>query len=171
MMILLGSLITVAGAIVISLLGYRYKQWRRREHLRKAFKSELEHPLPEKDIMWVEDLDAGGVPKKELIPSTVYESNASNIGILSEEEIEKLVEYYSYVSSFKKRIAKFREFKRRKEEKIDFDSKESNKEKIKEFQESKEGWRKNLTERYDRLKGKREDAVAAIENNSLSMFR
>lgn len=168
MIIPVGPIIGIIGAIVISWCGHLYKNWQRREHLRKAFLSELEHPFPEGKA-WAGDLESGGVPKKELIPTTIYKTNALNISILSAKEIERLVEYYSHVTSFKEEEEKFRQFRRKREKEIDFSS-ENNKDQQAKYQERKKEWGDHLSTRYDKLKTLRQELKSTIKEQSTSFF-
>ncbi|MGQ3411555.1 hypothetical protein ACT4ML_04735 [Natrinema sp. LN54] len=105
--VLLAALIGVGGSYAV--------YWKRRrdeiKNLRSALKAEIEQmsylgQLPED---WESEgyiprknrIPAELVPPPEHISTTVYEENASELGYLSAEETEKIVEFYGNVSYLK----------------------------------------------------------------------
>jgi hypothetical protein len=105
--VLLAALIGVGGSYVV----YRMRRRAEITNLRSALKAEIEQmsylgQLPED---WE---SAGYTPQENMIPAelvpppehistTVYEENASELGYLSAEETEKIVEFYGMISYIK----------------------------------------------------------------------
>jgi hypothetical protein len=90
--LILGSII---GAIA-TIAGSYFLFWRRRRaalaRLRRAFTTELSA------LSYIDEMAESGdyeTLTKTVEPSVVYESNADDIGLLSGEEVESLVAFYT----------------------------------------------------------------------------
>lgn len=90
--LILGSII---GAIA-TIAGSYFLFWRRRRaalaHLRRAFMTELSA------LSYIDEMSESGdyeTLTKTVEPPVVYESNADDIGLLSGEEVESLVAFYT----------------------------------------------------------------------------
>ncbi|SFS66019.1 hypothetical protein [Halostagnicola kamekurae] len=103
---------TFIGALVGSLTQFfirRREQSERRNKVRKAIKNEVEA------MEWLDREDAfgiGALPKTDiegLISRQMYEAQAKDIGLLAEEEIEKIVTFYTFLSSTKVLILGYQE--------------------------------------------------------------
>lgn len=85
--LLLASIIGVFGSYTI----YNIRICDRKEAARRAIKSELESMASLS--LWVES--SPGIPKNPILPSSAYESYLTDIGLLTDEELEKITGFYS----------------------------------------------------------------------------
>lgn len=68
---------------------------RKKESLRRAFKHEIQSVGNYEDFI---EADEGKVsPLREIAPTAVYEANADELGLLSDEEVATITEYYRAV--------------------------------------------------------------------------
>lgn len=112
------------SATLLAAFGVWYLDKRnRRKRLRKALIAELEKQ-DERFGRIVESLEADSavgsddngyevepsdLPPADSLPTTIYESNASNLGELSSEEVEAVVNYYATLQTQKATIRAIRE--------------------------------------------------------------
>jgi hypothetical protein len=98
--VLIGAILGFTSSYLLNLRRERIRQ----QNLRMALISELETSRTFFDI-WVDAVrDIDSEPPEPIISTVVYENNLENIGHLTENEIDALVDYYSYIISFKKVI-------------------------------------------------------------------
>lgn len=92
---LIGVIIGLIGGFGSSIAFYWYQQRVRRKTIRKALRRELE--LPKDVIERATETDASSFtgPFHGEIPTTVYESQAAEIGLLSDDELDALIAYYA----------------------------------------------------------------------------
>lgn len=95
---------TLTGAAIGAVIPEWIRTRTRRRNLRIALKSEMTemHPLIE--------LDAETLPDPaitDFISTTVYQSNAGSIGLLSSEEVTAIVRFYSAVFWFQSELQIF----------------------------------------------------------------
>lgn len=88
----LGLFIPASAGVLGSFALYKKRQRDERRRLRKAIKSELEGMEFFKN--WPESVGKT-VPKYDVLATTLYERNADSLGILSDEENERIVEFYT----------------------------------------------------------------------------
>ncbi|MCO8254519.1 hypothetical protein NKF26_11970 [Haladaptatus sp. AB618] len=83
------------GTAITGFVIYEKKEYDRIQNLRRAFLAELNSvDLPTK----IKLNDGRKVPppySAKLVPTTIYDTNASRIGKLTSEEVDSLTEYYS----------------------------------------------------------------------------
>jgi len=95
-LLLLASIIGVAGSYTI----YKIRIRDRKAAARRAIKSELESMTVLS--VWVES--APGIPKQPILPSSAYESHLTDIGLLTDEEAERITGFYSNVEGLESMI-------------------------------------------------------------------
>lgn len=81
--------------------------WRkrvRRQALRQALYTELEIPAAVIERATEQDPDSFTGPFHGEIPTTVYESQAVDLGLLASEEVEPLISYYSTATVAKEQL-------------------------------------------------------------------
>lgn len=98
------------SALLAALIGgytnhYLNKRKQKRK-LRKAFKAEINSVSSEIDdvIKGFEEKDEESYIKNDFFPTSVYDNNCSQLGLLSGEEVENIVGYYSSLKNAKKLI-------------------------------------------------------------------
>lgn len=105
--LLIASVIGVVGSYLL----YITRRGDRREKLKRALAFEisemdqlaqasdtlegLSNPPPQSR------LSASKVPPAEAFPTTVYESNTSDLGLMSDDELESVVDFYTSVIQYK----------------------------------------------------------------------
>lgn len=101
----------IIGAIlgfVTVIVGHRFNFWlkqrSRRSKLRAGFLAEIQTPKHPIDELASLDSVSKGEIDYTTIPREMYESQSSEIGILSKEEVEAIVEYYSLTAVAKEQI-------------------------------------------------------------------
>lgn len=102
----LGFVVTVTTSFGV----LHIRRERRKSKLRRSLVAELEQQDLDRVISAVNasqaavppdgmtdspDLDASELPPAGILPTQIYTSNAANLGILSEQEVAAIVEYYS----------------------------------------------------------------------------
>lgn len=85
------AMIGVIGSYLI----YERKQKKRLENLREAFLAELENT--EYLSQWPSE--DGDAPINNFLSRAVYEANSGDIGLLSREEVNSIVQYYTQAQS------------------------------------------------------------------------
>jgi len=103
------SIITTIIIGFIGSFGLYWKQQRdQRRKLRKALRSEIEscNIKPYAKAITSEDADFDGwmIPETSPFTSDIYVSNTSKIGLLSDQEIENIVDFYSEAHMAEKEI-------------------------------------------------------------------
>lgn len=100
--LLLAAIIGVGGNFYL----YRHKRKKRRQKLREAIHAELSSMKPvvnsiakQKDIVRMDPVD----PRSFLV-STVYDSSSDDLGLLSDEEVVSIVDFYSTGKSIQRLI-------------------------------------------------------------------
>jgi hypothetical protein len=104
-LVLLGTaVIGLAGSYVI----YRLRLRTRRRRLRKALRGELKAMAPsiheKARIMAAEDRDSDFYIPTDPTISTVFSNNPEEIGLLSDDEVVKLTDFYSKAAAVSQRI-------------------------------------------------------------------
>lgn len=104
-----GNLILLATAIigvVGSFLLDRYRRSKRRTHLRQALLAEMRNMVPilgpihaQQDVVTQYPID----PSQFLVNS-VYRSTAEDLGLLSDDEVEAVVDFYSTAQSIQETV-------------------------------------------------------------------
>lgn len=93
------TLLTTAFGFVGGLFSsfglYWWQNRVRRRTLRQALHTELDIPAEIIKRATEQDADSFSGPLHGEIPTTVYESQADSLGLLSNEELEPLIAYYS----------------------------------------------------------------------------
>jgi hypothetical protein len=96
-----GALIIACATLIGAALGAFIPEfWRnrvRRRNLRVALKAEMEQ------MHMLSELESHTLPEPaitEIIPTTVFEANAGNIGLLTQEEVTEITRFYSAVLWF-----------------------------------------------------------------------
>jgi hypothetical protein len=99
--LLIASVIGVVGSFLL----YLKRRYDSRKKLKRALATELRgmEQIPEiaNNLQSLSNappesrLSASSVPPAETFPTTVYEENASDLGLLSEEDLNEVVEFYS----------------------------------------------------------------------------
>lgn len=87
-----GNLFLLAAAItgvLGSYLLYLYKRDSRRETVRRALKTELGAMTP------IEQWDGNQIPYQKIGSLIAYEANAEDIGLLTDEEVEMITDFYT----------------------------------------------------------------------------
>lgn len=101
-------IITVIIGFIGSFGLYWKQQKDKRRKLRKALRSEIEscNTEPYTEALTSEDADLDGwlIPETSPFASDIYTNNTSNIGLLSDEEIEDIVDFYSEAHTAEKEI-------------------------------------------------------------------
>lgn len=102
----LGFIVTVATGLLVLYL----RREHRKTNLRRSLIAELEQQdldrviaavhasesaVPPDDSMEPTELEPPELPPAGTLPTQIYTSNAANLGILSEQEVQDTVEYYS----------------------------------------------------------------------------
>lgn len=101
---IIGAFIGVLGSLLV--LGVRHQIRKRR--LRKAIRAEIK--IMADDIYRYAETLSGKSPGSIEIPPdslvlTVYKNNASNIGLLSEDEVREITQFYALAESVKQRLS------------------------------------------------------------------
>jgi len=104
--------ISIISTVVIGFLGSFGLYWKQRKDkrrkLRKALRSEVEsiNISPYAEAIVSENVKKNGWPLPETSPFTsdIYINNSSDIGLLSDSEIEKVVDFYSKAHRTEKEI-------------------------------------------------------------------
>jgi hypothetical protein len=99
--LLIASVIGVAGSFLL----YQKRRSDSREKLERALATEVggmeQIPKTASTLQSLSNeppesrLSASSIPPAETFPTTVYEENASDLGLLSEEDLNEVVEFYS----------------------------------------------------------------------------
>lgn len=92
---LVGAVIGFLGGIISSFGLYWLRMNTRRQALRKAFYQEIEIPAEGIDAAVEGDHDSFAGPYHEEVPTVIYETQSSNIGLLTPDEVEALIKYYT----------------------------------------------------------------------------
>jgi hypothetical protein len=102
----LGFLITLIASFGV----YVYRRKQQKTKLRRSLTSELEQQdldqvinavnssesaVPPDDKGEIPELDSSELPPAGTLPTQIYTSNAGNLGILSQDEVDDIVSYYS----------------------------------------------------------------------------
>lgn len=103
---------SIIATIVIGFIGSFGLYWKQRKDkrrkLRKALRSEIEsiHINPYAEAIVNGSMKKGGWPLPETSPFTsdIYVNNSSDIGLLSDNEVEDIVEFYSKAHRTEKEI-------------------------------------------------------------------
>jgi len=109
---IISGIITIVVTVIAGLLLYAKRDFDRVQNMRRAFITELETV----DLPTRVDIGDRKIPlpyDSKLLPTTVYESNTSNIGKLDKEEVESIVDFYSLAqnpSHIKEVMVEFDEF-------------------------------------------------------------
>lgn len=140
----LGGALVGAAATLASGFGVYFKQRRdKRERLRTALIQEIEGMKgPIKGYSQAIQ-KMNGLPERDIITTTIYESNADKIGLLSEEEIEKVTGFYTHAMNTS--------------EELKFLNNQDQPQKTATFGKLK-------SEGLDKLKENNEEALDALEN-------
>lgn len=88
----IGNLFLLAAAItgvVGSYLLYRHKRNNNREMVRRALKTELEAMTP------IENWQDQGIPNQKIGSLIVHNGNSEQIGLLTDEEVELITDFYT----------------------------------------------------------------------------
>lgn len=94
-----GALIGAVGTFIVRYYFYRKRQLRRKKNVRLSLIAELE--AIERLELWEKITEENPpIPEYEFIPVTVFKANANTIGLLSAEEVQVIVSFYSSVSVF-----------------------------------------------------------------------
>lgn len=101
------TLIITGGALglITNWAIYRIRRQNSRKSLRLALKTEIESEEVLDD--WVENYPHGDTlhaPKVDAFPSEVYSANAGDLGLLSSDEREAVVAYYSFADVVSQQI-------------------------------------------------------------------
>ncbi|MEZ3144584.1 hypothetical protein [Halobaculum sp. MBLA0143] len=104
------ALAGAAGGVAARVLHTVYKQSRRRKQLRRSLYVEVrensEHTEPVATRLKTVDPSASNVVlPKDTVTTTVYTSNAGSLGLLSRDENETVVRYYSRCNQFQRLLA------------------------------------------------------------------
>lgn len=99
--LLLASIIGIAGSYTI----YHIRIRNQEEAARRAIKSELDSMASLS--LWVES--SPGIPQNPILPSSAYESHLTDIALLTDEELEKITEFYSSAEGLESMIKVNRE--------------------------------------------------------------
>lgn len=90
------ALIGAVATLFSGLLVYSRRKKDKRERLRTALIQEIEGMQgPIKGYSNTLQ-KMNGIPETDIINTTIYENNADKIGILSEEEVEKVTDFYTH---------------------------------------------------------------------------
>ena len=103
----------VAGAVggVAARVGHTlYKRDRQRKRLRRSLYVEVNENAEDVEsvatrLAVVDPTASNVVLPKDVVTTTVYESNAGSLGLLSRDETEAVVEYYSRCDRFQRLLA------------------------------------------------------------------
>ena len=87
LLLLIAAIIGVGGSYYI----YRSRMQGKKHAARRALKSELE--LMTVLTQWIENDE--GVPQQCILPTAAYKAHLENIGLLTDQEAEKLTSFYS----------------------------------------------------------------------------
>lgn len=104
--------VSIIATVIIGFVGsfglYWKQQKDRRRKLRKALRSEIEScdtkPYTKAITSDEADFDGWLIPETSPFTSDTYTNNTSNIGLLSDEEIEDIVDFYSEAHMAEKEI-------------------------------------------------------------------
>lgn len=90
----IGNLLLLLGA-VIGVGGSYWVHLRRLENRKKATRTALKAELSSMTFLdrWIDDMDA--IPQQRVLVTSAYEANAEYIGLLTDEEVEKITSFYS----------------------------------------------------------------------------
>jgi hypothetical protein len=96
-----GNLLLVVAALIGVLGSYMLYSIRlddRRKSARRAFKKEI--GTASLLDTWIREADSEqDIPAQKIHPTTVYEQNVEDLGLLSDQEVDILVEFYSQLIS------------------------------------------------------------------------
>jgi len=105
--LLIASVIGVAGSYAL----YRNKQRNSRQKLKRALAFEVNQmgklDQAAETLTGLSEsppasrLSASQIPPAEAFPTAVYQSNASDLGLLSEDELESVVDFYTSMLRYK----------------------------------------------------------------------
>lgn len=111
----IGAVLGFAATLIGSFGVWYLSKRNRRTRLRKALVAELNHqelgrivesletdgPVDSAEDQSEYDVEGSELPPAGALPTTVYQSNAGNLGELPSNEVEDVVEYYSSLESQK----------------------------------------------------------------------
>lgn len=111
----IGAILGFAATLFGSFGVWYLSKWNRKKRLRKALVAELNQqelerivesletdgPIDSKDGQSEYEIEGAELPPAGTLPTTMYQSNAGNLGELPSDEIEDVVEYYSSLESQK----------------------------------------------------------------------
>jgi hypothetical protein len=86
------SNLTIVIPLIAAFGVYILRRINNKKTLRVALLTEMRYP---EDILQNAE-DTPVLPDHDFIPTTIYDSSANNLGLLSQDEVKKVVEYYSY---------------------------------------------------------------------------
>ena len=94
-MTIFSGIVPILGTLIVGLVLYAKQDYDRVQNMRRAFLAELNAVvLP----TYIENNDGAKIPSpydSKLMPTYVYDNNVDNIGKLSAEEVNSLVDFYS----------------------------------------------------------------------------
>jgi hypothetical protein len=110
-----GAVLGFAATLIGSFGVWYLSRQNRKERLRKALIAELNHqelgrivesletdgPVDSEEGQSEYEVAGSELPPDRALPTTVYQSNAGNLGELPSDEVEDVVEYYSSLQSQK----------------------------------------------------------------------
>jgi hypothetical protein len=112
--LLLASIIGIAGSFIL----YEKRKSDNRAKLKRALAFEIREMDLEETVDTLESindpppqtrLNEAQIPPADALPTTVYESNTGDLGLLDESEIDEVVDFYTTIIKYKSVIRAIRE--------------------------------------------------------------
>lgn len=101
---IIGAFIAVIGSFLVLAARHQLRKRRLRKALREEIRTMAEDLYRYAETVAGKEPDAINVPPDPVL-RTVFESNASLLGLLSEEEIQELTQFYGLTEKVRKRVS------------------------------------------------------------------
>lgn len=106
--VLVGAGAAIFGAAFGAVVQERLRTRKRRRNLRVALKAELDSMIALEQLELPDEVETAeelGMPGYDMLPTTVFDANAADIGLLSKPEVKEITTFYSSSYTTKSQMA------------------------------------------------------------------